>query len=148
MGKLGTLEPVFYFVNFRDPAHPPGYILLAPYTGCRPPDGYQSEYADTLAAVDRLQRTLQRQERQQWERELEGDETRMRARYDAIGDALRTKMVSSSTSAYEREFIALYLRLRDEKRDRHRQRFTERVCYLTAREFDTPRGRRVDSERP
>ena len=147
MRTLGTLEPVEFFVNYRDPAHPPGYVLLAPYTGCRPPDGYQSEYADTLAAVDRLQRTLQRQEQQQWERELEGDEARMRARYDAVGDALRAKMVSSSTSAYERDFIGFYLRLREEKRDRHRQRFMERVCYLTAREMDTHPSRRVNEER-
>ena len=58
MHKLGTLTPVVYFVAHRVPTHAEGYVMLAPYTGCPTPPGYSREYADTLDAVDRLQKRL------------------------------------------------------------------------------------------
>jgi hypothetical protein len=146
MRKLGSLEPVIYFRNHRDPAHPPGFLMLAPYSDFPTPAGYTREAADTLADVDRLQRSLIEQERRDAEAELLHDEVVLGRRYAEMTDKLRARMVSSSTSPYDRDFIEAYLKLREEKRDRHRQRFLERVMFLHAREMDTPRDRRVDDE--
>ena len=145
--KLGTLTPLIYFVNHRDPAHPPGYILLAPYTDAPTPDGYSREGADTLAAVDRIQTILQNQEFEAARREADYNDLLTRDRFAEVRDRLVARMVSSSTSPYEREFIAAYLRLREEKREKHRRVFETRVAYLNALAYDTPKGRGMDEER-
>lgn len=144
---LSSLEAVVYFVNHEDSAHPSGYILLAPTSSHPTPEGYTREFARSLPEIDRLQATLVAQERAEWERDLAADESLMAARRSDVRDRLYARMVSSATSAYEREFIELYLQLREEKRARHRQRFLERSAFLTAREMDTPRGRQVYEER-
>jgi len=146
MRKLGSLEPVVFFKNYRDPAHPPGYLMLAPYSDFPTPPGYSREHADNLPDIDKLQRVLCEQERRAAEEEFLHDETILGRKYAEITDKLRQKMVSSSTTPYEREFIQIYLRLREGKRQKHAQRFQERVCYLWAREMDS-HNRPVDSER-
>lgn len=146
MRKLGTLEPVIFFKNYRDPAHPPGYLVLSPYSDFPTPPGYAREYADNLPDIDKLQKTLIEQERIAQESDIIYNEVIMGAKRKEIYDRLRSRMVSSSTTPYERDFIEAYLMLQDEKRDRHRQRFLERVMFLHAREMDTPRDRGVDSE--
>ena len=146
-GKLGTLDAIIYFVNHRNPAHHEGFVMLAPYSDCPTPEGYSREYADTLSAVDRLQATLLEQERREWEREAINDEMIMGARQREIVDRLRQRMCSSSTTPYERDFIAAYLQLREEKRDKYRQRFSERTAYLNVLAHETPRGRRPNEER-
>lgn len=145
MAKLGTLSPVIFFVNHRDPAHEPGYILLAPHSDFATPEGYSREYADTLSAVDRLQSRLQEQEARLWQQEADASLAVGAERREAIADSLRQRMCSSSTSAYEREFIRLYLQLREEKRQKHQQRFLERNAFLYAREFDLG-DRKSDTE--
>jgi hypothetical protein len=97
--------------------------------------------------VDRLQATLLEQERREWEREAINDEMIMGARQREIVDRLRQRMCSSSTTPYERDFIAAYLQLREEKRDKYRQRFSERIAYLNVLARETPRGRRPNEER-
>jgi len=145
-GFLGSLSEVIYFRNHRDPAHPPGYLMLAPYSEFRTPDGYSREAARTLGEIDALQRTLISQERRDCEQEILHDEAVLSRKVMEVTDRLRQRMVSSSTSPFERDFIELYLQLREEKRDRHRQRFMERTMYLHARENDAPRGRDDNSE--
>lgn len=146
-GFLGSLSEVVYFRNHRDPAHPPGFLMLAPYSEFRTPSGYTREVARTLGEIDALQRTLIEQERRACESEILHDEAILGRKYAEVTDRLRAKMVSSSTSPYERDFIELYLQLRDEKRDKHRQRFLERQMYLHARENDMPKNRRENEER-
>ncbi len=146
MRKPGCIEPVWYFVNGADPQHPRGYILLAPYSDCPAPEGYMREYADTLAAVDRLEKILQRQEYEQLEQEAERDEALLAARMASVRDRLYARMTSSYTDPYEREFIRLYLQLREEKRGKYRQLWLERTAYLWARHNDSG-SRPVDSER-
>ena len=145
MRKLGTLDPVIYFDNAR------GEIVLPPttsdaryfYEGFRDATGktyrdrgFEYREAETLAEIDALQRRLVERDRRDNERKLQYDEAARGEAWRRIGDSLRARMVSSSTSAYEREFIELYLRLREGKRTRHRQRWLERTSYLWAREFD------------
>jgi hypothetical protein len=148
MGKLGTIEPVVYYVNHSSPSHPPGHVLLAPYSSHPAPDGFTVEYADNLRAVDRLERTLQSQAA----REMESDALADQSLRDAIGqrvrDSLTQKMVSSSTTPYERDFIAAWLALREEKRrEKYISKYEEYATYLHARHYDTPKGRAVDEER-
>ncbi len=57
-----------------------------------------------------------------------------------VASSLRQKMVSSSTSPYEREFIQLYMELRDQKqRDKYGQELMNRNYYLTSLEYDSKR---------
>jgi hypothetical protein len=144
MRKLGTLDPVVYFENSA------GVIVLAPSTAdaryfyewedrwgrSYKNTGFELREAGTLQEVDALQDRLQAQERAKLEAAAEKDEVLYRARARGVADSLRARMVSSSTSPYEREFIELYLQLREEKRAKHRQRFLETTSYLWAREMD------------
>jgi hypothetical protein len=135
---LGTLEPVIFFENSS------GEIMLPPttedarwlYGSKYSREGWEWREAGTLPEVDRLQKRMVESERRRDEREAQADERSGAQRWQAVSDNLRQRMISSSTSAYEREFIQLYLQLREEKRDRHRQRFKERTYYLVAREMD------------
>jgi hypothetical protein len=146
-GKLGTLDAPMYFVNHRDPAHPPGFIMMAVYSDQPTPDGYSREYATTLKEVDRLQFTLLEQERRQWERDAQVSDSFMLARRRAIYDWLCSKMVSSSTSPFERDAIAAYLKLKEEKRDKHRNNLEHRMAYLYQVAHELPRNRRANEER-
>lgn len=146
-GFLGTLDHVVYFKNYSDPVHPPGYLMLAPYSDFPVPFGYSREYARTLPEIDRLQFTLIEQERRACELDVLHDEVILGRKFAEITDRLRRTMISSSTSPYERDFIEAYLKLREDKRDKHRQRFAERTMYLHARENDTPKNRNVNDEK-
>ena len=139
MRKPGTIEPVIYF------RFPDGHLTLAPYSDFPTPEGAIREGAETLSQVDRLQERLVAQERVEWEREVETDAARFQTRMDEVRDRLYARMTSSSTSEYEKEFIKLYLQLRNEKRAKYQQRWLERTAYLHAREFDIG-NRRADVE--
>jgi hypothetical protein len=62
----------------------------------------------------------------------------IRASKAKVRDRLYAKMISSSTTPYEREFIRLYLELREEKREKYRQKFLGDQAYFIAREYDNP----------
>lgn len=143
--KLGSLSGPVYFENSK------GEIVLPPseadarhfYEGVRDATGqtyrdrgFEYRKCETLGEVDALQRRLVEQDRRANERHAQMDESRRAGAWQRIGDSLRARMVSSSTSAFEREFIELYLRLREEKRAKHRQRWLERTSYLWSREMD------------
>ena len=144
---LGTLEPIVYFENRA------GDIVLPPVTkegearwvyeyakdanGRTFRDkGYDWREASTLAEVDRLQDRLVEAERRKAENELERDERLLAGKRTDVRSRLYQRLVSSSTSPYEREFIELYLQMREEKRKEIRQRWLERQAYLWAREMD------------
>lgn len=146
-GYLGSLEVVIYFKNHRDLSHPPGFLMLSPYSDFSTPPGYTREVARTLPEIDRLQFTLIEQERRECERDMLYNEVVVGKMQREVTDRLRTRMVSSSTTPYERDFIEAYLQLQESKRDRHRQRFLERTMFLHARENDTPKNRRTNDER-
>jgi hypothetical protein len=145
-GFLGTLDAPIYFRNHRDPNHPEGYLMLAPYSDFPTPYGYSREVARTLPDIDRLQKILCEQERQAFERDHIYDQVLVGQKQREITDRLRQRMVSSSTSPYDRDIIAAYLELKEEKREKHAQRFRERNMYLYAREHDS-HGRSPDAER-
>jgi hypothetical protein len=150
-GQLGSLSQIEYFVKRSTAAcrdsHPIGFHILAPMSNARCPEGYTREYADSLSAVDRLQTILLRQERQEWERERIHEESLIGARQRAVVDRLKQKMVSSSTSPYERDFIAAWLQLREEKKEKYNRIFEQRVAYLSVLAKECPPGRKPNEER-
>jgi hypothetical protein len=147
MRKRGSIEAVIYFRNYADPAHPPGYVMLAPYSDFPTPRGYSREGAETLADARKLQAALIAQESAQSQDEYFRDEAAFGRRQQEIRDRLYAKMTSSATSPYERDFIREFLRLRDDKKaDKYSAIFEQRAMYLHALENDAPRGRRDGEE--
>lgn len=145
MCKLGTLTPVVYFVAHRDPRHPEGYIMLAAYSAQPTPPGYSREYADTLDAVDKLQKRLQEQTRQEFESEREAIEAAGGSVRALIRDRLMAKLASSSTSEHDKDFIRAWLVVREDRRAEFARHFEMRNYVIHARENNLGK-RRADSE--
>lgn len=146
MRKPGCIEPVVYYVNGTDPAHAPGFHMLAPYSDHPTPEGYRREGADTLAEVDKLEAILQQQEREAMEREVEQDEAQFTLRRQAVRDKLYARMTSSDTSEYEKEFIRNYLQLRNERKPKYRALLEQWQMYMWARHNDIGKGRGAGEE--
>jgi len=139
--KPGCIEAVEYFVRSD------GHLILAAYSGQPVPEGCVREAADTLHAAEVLERRLAEQDARERAAEYDGYEASFAASRQRVRDNLSAIMQSSATSPWEREFIELWFRARDERREKFRQRWLERTTYLHALHFDTPRDRRVDEER-
>jgi hypothetical protein len=146
-GQLGSASEIEYFCNRRDPSRPPGYVILAPYSGARCPTGYTVEHADTLSAVDRLQFTLLSQEKRQWEKEQVHEESLMADRQRGIVSRLHQIMCSGATTPYERDFIEAYLKLAEDKRLKHRANYEHRVAYLSVLARECPPDRLPNEEK-
>lgn len=133
---IGTLNPIVYFENRK------GEISMPPSTedALRIRDDMSrrgwdfKETGNTLAEIDEFQKRLQNQELVKRKAELERDEITFGQVRKSVRDRLYARMVSGSTSPYEREFIQQYLMLRDEKREQWRKRFLGDVCYINLRE--------------
>jgi hypothetical protein len=135
------MQAVIYYRNYADPTRPKGWLVLAPYTDCPPPPGYEKDGADSLPAIDRLQHTLNEQEYAERSADLLHDETVLGPLRDAVRERLYSRMTSSDCSQYEREFIAAYLSHRIDRRAKWHQKYMEFQTYLHAREFDRPKNR-------
>jgi hypothetical protein len=133
-------------VNHQDPAHREGYLMLAPYTACPTPRGWSREEACTLRDVYKLQARIQEQEVEDWKREGARDIDLLRQKFELTRDRMLTRMASSSTSAYDRDFMRAYLQLQEAKLAKHEARFECRNAYLWSLEMDAPKGRRDDEE--
>jgi len=145
-GKLSSLSTVIFFVNGKDPNYPVGYHMLAPYSQFETPWGWDRREATDLREVDMLQAVLLRQEKEKWEKELLHDEVVFGRLRDKVRDNLQQALTSGASSEFEKDFIREYLKLRIEKREKHRANFEHRSLYLHAREFDTPKGREMNEE--
>jgi hypothetical protein len=117
-----------------------GTVLLPPTddTPC-PPDCIDRE-ANSLAEVDRLQRRLQQATYERCQRELQRDEEAFAESRERVRSALAARIASAATSEYEKEFLRGYIQLREEKREKYRQRFACDRAYLEMRENDRPRN--------
>lgn len=147
---LGTLSPIIYFENAE------GRIVIAGYDAGKPEQarkvfegrfkklGYEWRETHTLADVDRLQSRMadqiQRERAPGMERMIQSRE----AVEAVVGANLRQKMVSSSTSPWEREFIQLYLERRENRAEKFRQQFEHRAAYLNIRENDNSKNEVTD----
>jgi len=141
---LGTLSPTIFFER-KD-----GYVIMPPaeignpaltrqiYEQVYRKKGWEWREVSTLHDVDKLQAKLEHQEMVRIGHMLDvHDRCREHVR-SAVAENLRRRMVSAATSEWEREFIAHYIKLREEpKRDRYRQALMHRNYYLWAREQDS-----------
>ena len=136
-----TMQAVIYFVNYGDTTRPKGWLVLAPYTGCPAPRGYELREAGTLPEIDHLEHTLQNQEAAERSADLVHDEALMGPIRDQIRQRLYSRMTSSDCPSFEKEFIQAYLSHRIDRRAKWHAKYQEYQCYLKARHFDTPKGR-------
>lgn len=153
----GTLSPIFYLERSD------GYVILPVYDAGCPEQAkrvYEERYKNhrtekwewkatdgTLSAVDALQKRLEAQELRR-DSGMLASHTMMREQVRShVASNLRQRMCSSSTTPYEREFIELYLRLREDPlRDKYRQSLEHREYFLWARELDS--GTKVEDRAP
>jgi hypothetical protein len=145
-GKLSSMAAPVYFVNQRDPNYATGYYVLAPYSDFPTPAGWLRYEADDLRQVDRLQKILLSQELDRARREHIRHEAVFGPLKQLVRDKLYARMTSDSTSQYEKDFIREYLKLREEKRAKHAERFYHRTLALHAREYDARPGRKPNQE--
>lgn len=137
-----ALHVYYYESNFGHVQLPPDdetYFTVIP-KGRREGEKYDRREANTLEEVDRLQRTLQQQTYEEGHANWERDEERCAAARQKVIDSLRAKLASSATTPYERDFIQLYIQLREEKRASYRSRFVCDRAFLEMREMDKPRN--------
>lgn len=140
MRTPGTIEPIVYF------RYPSGHLTLAPYSSFPTPSDAIREEADTLSKVDALLIVLQRQEHERGEQELQAEEDRFAPARASLRDRIYARISSGATTEYEKEFLRLYLQLRDDrKRTMYQQRLLEYQMYLYARDNDLG-SRRADTE--
>lgn len=141
---MGSLDPVIYFENAA------GHLLLPPVeigTGLTIPkrlyeerykhEGYQWCEAGTWSDVQRLQKRLVEQEQRLLDKQHQTVVGSRDRAAEKVNSDLRQRMASSSCSAYEREFLQLWLQLREDKRERFESEFKVRNMYLQAVEFDS-----------
>ena len=159
---LGTLDSPIYFVMVRDdhPTYAKGHVMLAPQEIGHGPElarrlfeeRYKAqgfEYRDdchTLNDVDRLQKKLQEQEMAIRRRQGEVDERTRQEIHQQTASRLRQRMASRDCKPFERDFIANWLMLQEEKRKKYTQRWTEYTDYIWAREQSS--GTRIEDRMP
>ena len=117
-----------------------GTISLPPSDDTPCPPGYDRREANTLAEVDRLQRRLQQSTYERCQRELMHDEQAGAESRERVRASITARIASAATTDYEKEFLREYIKLREEKREKYRQRFACDVAYLELRENDHPRN--------
>ena len=116
-----------------------GHIALPPNDDCPTLPGYERREANTLDEVDKLQLKLNQQTVEELEREGVREQLVWGEKMRQVRSDLITRMHSAATTQYEKDFIAHYLMLSDQrKRDQYKSRFTCDRAYFAAREFDNP----------
>ena len=100
--------------------------------------GFMLFSAETLVDAEKLQKKMQEQMYREQQTELEKDEMMTSARRKEVRDRLYARSISSSTNAYEKEFLRLYLAWRENKHDIFKKKFTQEVGHLDQLEFDNP----------
>jgi len=136
---MGTLRPIVYFENRKDPTKPLGYVMISPETNTLNyyvPEGYETMEAGTLAEVTKLQKRLEQQEFDERDVELEAYKNQYAEERKQKRANLVKLMLSSDTSEYDRQFIEAYLQVREDRRAKYEQRFSERHAYLNILAFD------------
>lgn len=139
----GSLKPAIYFER-KD-----GYVILAPaekgrddlarmvYEKRYGPLGWEWREARNLGELDRLEKRLIAQEEREAAKMIAANSQVRDWVRQAVASALRQQMVSSSSTPFEREFIACYLKMREEKRDKFRDALTHHNLGIMARNYDS-----------
>lgn len=99
--------------------------------------GYSWEEAGTLKEVQKLQQRWEDQEMKVLRHMGHRDhEVRQRV-HGEVASRMRTRMASSATTPYERDFIRLWLDLRQDKQDEYTKKWEDKIFYNQALEFDS-----------
>jgi hypothetical protein len=134
----GTLNPIIYFKRGSD-----GYVILAPHEKGHGLEvahmlydqRYRHEWewceAGTLREAQQLEKQLIEQAMREREHQSEVVGKKQ------VSSAMYARLVSSSTSAYEKEFIRCWMALSESKRDKYAQRLKEHNDYLWALQMDS-----------
>lgn len=144
---MGRVNPILYY------EHKNGHLMLAPDTehanyfwrerrdvnGRTLLDsGYDMKEAGTWPEVQILQRRLQEQEEKVFAQQLRNHDHDREVARKETGQRLYERLINSNTSPYEKEFIRLWLSLRDDaKRDKYREALEHRAMYLWVAEMDS-----------
>ena len=120
--------------------------MLAPYSDFATPRGWSRHECTTLRECYQFQRRWQEQELEDARREGVVSLSLVRERFRRTRDSMLARMASSSTTPFDRDFMAAYLQLQEEKLEKHERNFEHRVAYLWVLEHDVPKGRRDDEE--
>jgi hypothetical protein len=137
--KPGCIEPVEYYQSAS------GHVILAPYTGAPCPPGYDRRWCDTLHQVDDLERRLQQQEHDIWERTFERESSKRDEIMSRIRSNLRQRMLTADCTPYEKDYITAWLDL-NAGSERRKYFADQMTCYLWARHNMSAKGRRADEE--
>lgn len=116
-----------------------GAIELPPTDDIQPRKGWEVREANTLPELDRLRDRLVQSARDRHDREVQNDELVWAEQRKATLSSLIATARSSATSAYEKDFIDAYLRLRADKRAEYQKRYACDMAYFEMRELDKAR---------
>ncbi len=138
----GTLSPLIYFENKNGrlilPPEETGNTGLAKrlYEEKFKHEGYEWREAGSLQEVDRFQKRYT----DQLNRERAPGMERMVGAYEAAKkitrDRIYARMISSGTSAWERDFLEIFLRKREGTESKFYNAFSQYTGYIHAREMD------------
>lgn len=133
----GKIKPILYFMNQR------GYIYLLPtdeeskrFRKRLRMEGFEMYAAETLHEAESLQRKMQEQLRLEQEHELSQDEQMTAFRRQQIRDRLVARRNSVNCGQFEKDYIDIWLVMREKKHDIFRKRFTSQIGHLDGLEFD------------
>ena len=134
---MGTLQPILYFENFTtgEISMPPSDEIAYNIKSEMARRGFDLKEAGTLREIDKLQHKMQDWEYKVGQRAMERDD-QLRVKVRAgTRQRLIDRMVSSSTTPWERDYIKAYLMLADDKREKWRKEHAlYRNCYFALRE--------------
>lgn len=129
---VGTFSPVIYFES------PTGEISL-PGTdeeNQRGQNGWIRKEANTLKAVDELQRRMEDNDRRDLREKLNRDEFMFQEKRKKTRESLLRTLTKRTTSPYEKEFLREYLNLSDERKRKFYGRDKNINSFFLAREYD------------
>jgi len=98
--------------------------------------GYVWHEAETLAQVQELQSRMIAQERRIQIHMGQVDHASRQRTHAEVASRLRQRMTSSSCSPFERDFIAQWLELREDKQAEYTKKWDDHNYYLQVAEFD------------
>jgi len=134
---MGTLQPILYFENFKtgEISMPPTDEIAYHIKSEMQRRGFELKEAGTLREIDKLQHKMQDWEYAVGQRAMERDDQLMVRVRRNTRERLTTRMISSSTSPWERDYIKSYLMLAESKREKWRKEHDlYRNCYFALRE--------------
>lgn len=129
---VGTFSSVIYFEG------PTGQVSLPGTTeeNQRGQNGWVRKEANTLRAIDELQRRMEEQDRREMRQKLDHDEHIFEAKRQKTRASLLRTITKRTTSNYEREFIREYLSVSDTRKKKFYGRDKHINSFFMAREYD------------